>query len=112
MEAWGQVSPSDKLGKYNVFGICCYLSGIITLDLWIPAIGQGATIAYAVLVGYLSGAYFSLIGALVAQISAPHEIGHRTGLVFLATSIPGLTTNPIAGAILAHTGSWSDVKIF
>jgi MFS family permease len=54
----------------------------------------------------------SLIAALIAQISAPREIGYRSGLVFLAASIPGLTGNPIAGAILAHTGSWVDVKFF
>jgi MFS family permease len=82
------------------------------LALWIPANWQEATIAYAVLVGCFSGAYVYVIGALVAQISAPREIRYRTGLVFLASSVSGLTTNPIAGAILAHTGSWGDVKIF
>ena len=54
----------------------------------------------------------SLIGALVAQISIPREIGYRTGLVFLGGSIPSLTSNPIAGAIQAHTRGWVDVKVF
>jgi hypothetical protein len=42
----------------------------------------------------------------------PREIGYRTGLVFLVSSLPALTANPIAGAILAHAGGWVDVKVF
>ena len=68
------------------------MSGIFTLALWIPGNGQGATIAYSVVFGFFSGAYLSLIGGLVAQISVPSEIGYRTGLVFLVSSIPVLTT--------------------
>ncbi|KAE9363191.1 MFS general substrate transporter [Stipitochalara longipes BDJ] len=108
----GSGFTADKLGKYNVFIFCCYMSGIVTLTLWIAGNGQGATIAYAVLFGFFSGAYVSLIGGVVAQISAPREIGYRTGLVFLVASIPSLTSNPIAGAILAQTGSWVNVKVF
>jgi hypothetical protein len=82
------------------------------LALWIPGISKGATIAYVVLYGLSSGAYVSLIGGLVAQISVPQEIGYRTGLIFLAAAVPGLATNPIAGAILTNTGSWASVKVF
>lgn len=97
---------SDKIGKYNSFILSCYATGIFTLALWIPAKGNGATIAFAALFGFASGAYVSLIAALVAQVSPPREIGFRTGLVFLISALPGLTADPIAGAIIAHTGSW------
>lgn len=103
---------SDRFGKYNVFITSCLIAGIVSLALWIPSTSEGATIAFAVLYGFFSGAYVSLIGALVAPICPPKEIGFRTGLVFLTSSIPGLTTNPIAGAILEHTGSYDGLKIF
>ncbi len=103
---------SDKLGKFNTFSISCYGAGLFTLALWIPSTSQAGTIAYAALFGFFSGAYVSLIGALVAQISPLPEIGFRTGITFLVAALPGLVTAPIAGAILDNTGSWASVKIF
>ncbi|KAH6657801.1 major facilitator superfamily transporter [Truncatella angustata] len=100
----------DKIGRYNIFVVVCYLTGIWVLALWIPGSDDGALIAFAVLFGFCSGAYVSLIAPLVAQISSPQEIGFRTGLVFFVSSIGGLTTNPINGAILDH--GWTGIKIF
>ena len=95
-----------------MFIICNYATGIIILALWIPATSQAAIIAFAVLFGFFSGAYFSLIGALVANISPLQEIGFRTGITFLVASVPALVTSPIAGAIYQHSGSWTGLKVF
>ncbi|PTB53442.1 hypothetical protein M431DRAFT_89501 [Trichoderma harzianum CBS 226.95] len=102
----------DKWGRYNVFVTVCYLAGIFVLGLWIPASSTAARIAFATLFGFFSGAYVALIAALVVQVSPPSEIGFRTGLVFLASSIGGLTTNPISGAILERPIGWLGPKIF
>jgi MFS family permease len=80
--------------------------------MWIPATGNAALIVFAVIFGFASGAYVSLIGGLVAQISPLPEIGFRTGLVFLIGSIGGLTTNPIAGQILTTSAGWTGLKAF
>ncbi|KAB5583438.1 major facilitator superfamily transporter [Coniochaeta sp. 2T2.1] len=104
---------ADKIGKYNIFTTATCTAGIFTLALWIPAHSDGSIIAYAVIYGFFSGAYVSLIGALVAQISPLQEIGYRSGVVFLTCSIPGLVTNPIAGQILENTASgWTGLKAF
>ncbi|KAF4458508.1 major facilitator superfamily transporter, partial [Fusarium albosuccineum] len=84
----------NRIGKYNIFTIVCYLAGIWILALWIPDVSDPALIAFAVLFGFCSGAYVSLIAPLVMQISPMSEIGLRTGLIFFAASFPGLTTNP------------------
>lgn len=102
----------DKIGKYNIFVVVCYLSSIWVLALWIPANSDGALIAFAVLFGFSSGAYVSLIAPLVAAISPFEEIGFRTGITFLIGSIGGLTTNPINGAILAGPSGWVGMKVF
>ncbi|KAI8309488.1 Fujikurins efflux protein [Colletotrichum sp. SAR11_59] len=102
----------DKIGKYNIFVVVCYLTSIWMLALWIPANSDGALIAFAVLFGFCSGAYVSLIAPLVAAISPFQEIGFRTGITFLTNSIGGLTTNPINGAILAGPGDWVGIKVF
>lgn len=102
----------DKVGRYNIFIIVCYLTGIWILALWIPDTSDAALIAFAVLFGFCSGAYVSLIAPLVMQISPMPEIGFRTGIVFFVASIGGLTTNPINGAILEASTGWDGVKIF
>lgn len=103
---------SDRIGKYNAFIVSCYAAGIVVLALWIPGTSKSATIAFAALFGFFSGAYVSLIASLVAQVSPHKEMGYRTGMVFLVASIPGLVTSPIAGAILAHNDNWVGVKVF
>jgi MFS family permease len=102
----------DKIGKYNIFIVVCYLSGIWILALWIPGTNAAAFISFAALFGFTSGAYVSLIAPLVMQISPIAEIGFRTGLLFLNNSIGGLTTNPISGAILDSSSGWVGVKVF
>ena len=109
---------ADKIGRFNAFIISCFFAGLFTLALWLPASSSSTTvdsiiIAFAVLFGFFSGAYVSLLGALVAAISPPREIGFRTGLVFLVAAVPGLVTNPVAGAILAAGGgSFAGMKVY
>lgn len=103
---------ADKIGRYNTFVIACGTAGILTLTLWIKAANDAALIAFAVLFGVSSGAYISLFGALVAQVSPLPEIGFRTGLVFCVSAVPGLVTSPIAGAILSNGGGWVGLKAF
>lgn len=102
---------ADKVGRYNVFVVVCYLSGIWVLTLWLPASNTATIVAFAILFGFFSGAYVSLITPLVMQISPMAEIGLRSGIVFFFSAIPALTTNPINGAILSNSG-WSGPMIF
>ncbi len=103
---------ADKLGKFT--HVCHFLlhgrdNNAGTLD---SGTNEAGDIAFAVLFGFFSGSYVALIAALPAQISPVSEIGFRTGLVFFIVAWPGLTTAPIAGAILDNTGSWVNVKVF
>lgn len=102
----------DKLGRYNIFIFVCYLSGLWVLALWLPDTSNAALVAFSALFGFFSGAYVSLITPLIIQISPMAEIGFRTGLVLFLTSLGGLTTNPVNGAILDSPGGWSGLKIF
>jgi MFS transporter, MCT family, aspergillic acid transporter len=104
---------SDKVGHYNVLISACVLAGILVLALWIPAARNAAIVVFACTFWFASGAYVSLANALVVKISPFPEVGYRTGLLFLFSSFGGLTTNPIAGAILQHEGgSYTGMKVF
>jgi len=90
----------DKIGRYNMLVLVCYLSGIWILALWLPATSEATLVAFAILFGFSSGAYVSLVTPLAMQISPMSELGCRTGIVLLVTAIGELTTNPINGAKL------------
>ncbi|KAL7906101.1 major facilitator superfamily domain-containing protein [Trichoderma velutinum] len=102
----------DKIGRFNVFIVVCFLSGIWVLALWLPDSSDPALIAFAVLFGLFSGAYVSLITPMVAQIAPLRELGFRSGIVQFSIAIGGLTTNPINGAILDGAGGWVGLKVF
>ncbi|KAH6892948.1 major facilitator superfamily domain-containing protein [Thelonectria olida] len=104
---------ADLIGRWNMFIIACAVSGISNLALWIPAKTSSITIGYAIMFGFASGAFVSLVGALPLSVSPVPEIGYRMGVVFLVISIPALTMAPIGGAILQHAANgWLDLKIF
>ncbi|KAF3766364.1 hypothetical protein M406DRAFT_38721 [Cryphonectria parasitica EP155] len=102
----------DKIGRYNIYVIVCYLSGLWILALWIPATGNGPLIAFAVLFGFFSGAYVSLITPLVMAISPFPELGFRVGIVMLLCAVAGLTANPINGALIDGASGWLGIKIW
>ena len=104
---------ADRVGQFNVFVIVAYLTGILILGLWIPAVGNTALIVFSIFFWYASGAYASLGPALVAQISPIRDIGVRTGLFFALSGVAGLASGPIAGAILEQeNGSFIGMKVF
>ncbi|KAE8361962.1 hypothetical protein BDV27DRAFT_147371 [Aspergillus caelatus] len=93
----------DKISSYKIFLAVTSIAAIIVLALWIPASNNAGPIVFAILFGF----------ATVLKLSPFPEIGYRTGLLFLFVSISGLTTNPIAGAILQHwDGSYTAMRIF
>lgn len=102
----------DRIGRFNIFIVVGALSGILILALWIPSNTTAGLIVFAALFGFTSGAYVSLIAPLVAQVSPLREIGVRTGLVLFICALPGLTTNPINGEILAGPSGLTGIKIF
>jgi hypothetical protein len=53
-----------------------------------------------VLFGLFSGAYTSLMAAVVVHISPLEEVRYRNGLTFLPLSVGGSKASPIAGGIL------------
>jgi MFS family permease len=88
-------------------------SAIIVLALWLPASGNIPIIIFSALYGFSSGAFVSLAPSLIAQISPIREIGVRSGTMFFAVSVAGLTGNPIGGALVGQDhGDFLYLQIF
>jgi MFS family permease len=93
--------------------LCSTAAGIIVLALGVPASGNAAFIMFAVLYGFASGAFVSLLPAQIAHISQVEQIGVNVGVVFAVVSIAGLVGNPIAGAIIdANNGDFWGLNVF
>ncbi|PYH73363.1 MFS general substrate transporter [Aspergillus vadensis CBS 113365] len=104
---------ADKFGPYNSFIFLTACCGILVLALWMPGTSNSAIIVFDILFGITSGAYYTLVVALVAPIAPPQEIGYWAGLNFFFASIAGLVTGSIGGAILAHDdGSYWGMKVY
>ncbi|GAB1217487.1 MFS sugar transporter [Aspergillus terreus] len=102
---FGRIFPGwlgDRMGTYNVQILMSIFSGTLALALWIPAKGNAAMIVFAALYGFGSGAFVSLLPAMIAQISDMKEIGTRTGVEFAIMSVAALVSNPIGGKLIRY----------
>ncbi|KIV97128.1 hypothetical protein PV10_00916 [Exophiala mesophila] len=103
----------DKIGRFNVMNIFCYLTVIFVLGLYIPADTNAGQLVFAPLFGFSSGAAIGLTPALIAQISPLREIGIRTGTIFAIGSVGALTGAPIGGALIARdNGGFLYLQLF
>lgn len=60
---------ADYLGRFNIMIVTAIVCGVLTLALWSAAHGSfAATIAYAILFGFWSGAAISLTPVCIAQV--------------------------------------------
>ena len=88
---FGRVAPawlSDKIGRFNLLCPCSFLAGLSCLVLWMLGKDIVAITVFAVLYGFMSGAFISVVTPCVAQISDIREIGARIGVLYTFISVP------------------------
>lgn len=101
----GRILPGyvgDKVGRFNVQIAMCALCGILVLALWLPARANAPIIVFAAFYGFASGAFVSIIPAMIAQLVDIRLIGVSTGSMFAIVSIAALIGNPVAGELLTR----------
>jgi len=131
----GRIVPTllaDRYGRFNVTTVVMLLIAVVVLAVWVPAHSNAVVIVFAALYGFLIGGYPPLVSqiscsrieggadvALQAAALVPHitenqqRVPMRLGLQFLVVSVPMITGNPIAGAILkAQNGKFWGVQVF
>lgn len=113
---FGRILPgwaADKLGRFNVQIIMCAACFVVDLALWLPSRGDAPIIIFAILYGFASGAFVSVMPAIIAQISDIRQIGTRSGTLFAVISFAALVGNPIGGALLSEDdGSYWGLQVF
>lgn len=72
----------DHVGHFNVITACCYLTGIDILALWLPFNyypSHAGLIVFALLYGFVSGAFVSLLMPCAAKSGTLETLGQRFG---------------------------------
>ncbi|RPD55506.1 MFS general substrate transporter [Lentinus tigrinus ALCF2SS1-7] len=99
------VALADKLGVYNMLLPAMAASAALIFSLFGATTTPGV-IVVAVLFGFSSGAYVSLIPPMLGLLSPDlSELGLRMGLAFSLVGISMLVGTPIFGALLGTGGS-------
>lgn len=76
---------SDLLGRFNIITPCAFLLGLSALVFWVFAKTLVSIVLFAIIYGFLSGAFIAMLIPCVAQISEGEkikEIGTRIGILY------------------------------
>ncbi|KAK9447082.1 major facilitator superfamily domain-containing protein [Limtongia smithiae] len=105
---------ADQIGRFNMMLIMCTFSVIFIFAIWIPAKSNAVVIVFAVLYGFGSGAYVSIMPTLIAEITKDmSKLGVRNGTSFAIISVAALIGGPIGGALIsAQDGKFWGLQIF
>lgn len=94
---------ADRYGALNTFVPHLYASAILVF-LFPLCTGSGAMVTFAILYGFSSGAFASLLAPCSAQLGSTDTVGTRLGMAYACMSLGGLLGLPISGAILGNGG--------
>ncbi|EED24291.1 MFS transporter, putative [Talaromyces stipitatus ATCC 10500] len=116
----GRIIPphlADRIGHFNVITLCSALIGGSILCLWLPFNyhpSHAGIILFALVYGFVSGAFVSLLMPCVAKTGSLETLGQRFGTFQLAMGAASLTGLPIMGAILNRQSGtdFSGLQIF
>lgn len=105
---FGRTIPNalaDKVGAFNLILPCCSCATVLIFAM-LGAKTPGGAIAFAILFGFFSGSYVSLLSPVFISMSKDvAEIGVRVGFAFIVVGLAALSGTPIAGALLARTNN-------
>ncbi|KAG0047072.1 hypothetical protein BGZ83_007790 [Gryganskiella cystojenkinii] len=95
----------DRLGAIPVAAVS-FLAAGGSCFIWMFAHSQGTLIAFSIVYGFFSGAFFTLVASITANIVGLANLGSGLTVIFLTNTPGNLFTLPIAGKIFEHTGNY------
>ncbi|KAJ7589158.1 major facilitator superfamily domain-containing protein [Mycena floridula] len=102
---------ADRFGPMNIMIPFTAAAGIITYA-WPFARTAASLIVVAVLYGFASGSYVSLLTNPVMEFGETADIGRRVGMMMSILALGGLAGPPISGAINSATGGFEAVGYY
>lgn len=97
---------ADKFGVWNVFGTTSFATAIVIFGFYVPSPANGAVTCIGfVLYGWVSGAWLTLVSAVIASISPVEEVGIRIGMAWTVCGPTMIAGPPICGALISANGN-------
>ncbi|KAI0072189.1 MFS general substrate transporter [Panus rudis PR-1116 ss-1] len=112
---FGRTLPNllaQRIGLFNTLIPIAIICGVLIIAL-LGITSAAGIVVFAVLYGFFSGAYVSILSPTAAELSnTPGEVGLRMGVAFFFAAIGVLTGPPIDGRVLGPTFIWHKAVIF
>ncbi|PCH39042.1 MFS general substrate transporter [Wolfiporia cocos MD-104 SS10] len=106
----GRLVPNALADRFGVFNVICpsnVIAGAV-LFAFFGATSVGAVVVFALIYGFFSGAFASMITPTLAALTKdPGDMGFRLGLGYFVMSFAILTGSPIDGALLGGERDWA-----
>ena len=96
---------SDAAGRINMAGFMTFFCGLVCYIIWIFAKSYGVLIFFAILVGTVSGTFWTMIGPVGAEVVGLVELPSALSITWIALVIPTTFAEAIALALRRKTGS-------
>ena len=90
---------SDTAGRINLAGFCTFLAGLFCLVIWVFARSFGVIIFFAILVGTVSGTFWTTIAPVGAEVVGLQELPSALSIVWLFLVTPTTCESPVDGTV-------------
>ncbi|SJK98870.1 uncharacterized protein ARMOST_02143 [Armillaria ostoyae] len=101
----------DRIGAMNVMIPFTAASAIVTYS-WPYARDQNSLITIAVIYGFTSGSFVSLLCAPIIEFGDTTGVGRRVGMMMSILAVGALVGPPISGSINSATGGFEAVGYY
>ncbi|KAF9115590.1 biotin holocarboxylase synthetase [Mortierella sp. AM989] len=98
----------DRLGAIRVAAFSFIAAGA-SCFVWMFAESFGALIGFSILYGFFSGAFFTLVASITANIVGLTHLGSGLTVIFLTNTPGNLFTLPIAGKMIESAADYKNM---
>ncbi|KAL8902340.1 MAG: hypothetical protein Q9192_000076 [Flavoplaca navasiana] len=96
---------SDSVGRINIAFLCTFVAGLLCLAIWIFAKSFGVLVFFSLLVGTVSGTFWTTIAPVEAEVVGLKILPSALAIVWIVLVLPTTCAEPIALELRRRTGN-------
>ncbi|KAL8881897.1 MAG: hypothetical protein Q9198_000997 [Flavoplaca austrocitrina] len=96
---------SDSVGRINIAFLCTFVAGLLCLAIWIFAKSFGVLVFFSLLVGTVSGTFWTTIAPVEAEVVGLKILPSALTIVWIVLVLPTTCAEPIALELRRRTGN-------
>ncbi|SPO05433.1 related to monocarboxylate transporter [Cephalotrichum gorgonifer] len=95
---------SDRFGRLNITLLMTFMTGVLSLAVWVNATSFGVLIFFALVVGLSAGVFWVNAAPVMVEVIGLENLASGLSILWVAMAIPSTFSEPIALEIYT---SWS-----